>query len=95
MPSDCFWKMASALGSDGGTQSHVKKGAASFVKNSLPGKCGHLVSRKERWDIGDVKLRAEGLASESEVSANGAVGKAELGFLCQCSANSHWMIFQS
>lgn len=75
MPSDCFWKVASALGSDGGTQSHVK--------NSLPGKCGHLVSRKERWDIGDVKLRAEGLASESEVSANGAVGKAELGFLCQ------------
>lgn len=80
MSSDCFWKVASALGSDGGTQSHQKKGAASSGRNSLLGKCGHLVSAKQRWDIGDAKLRAEGLAPEREVSADGAVGKAELGF---------------
>lgn len=95
MPSDCFWKVASVLGSDGGTPSHVRKGAASSVKNSLPGKHGHLVSRKQRWDIGVVKLKAEGLASEREASADGAVGTAELGFFCQCSANSHWVIFRS
>lgn len=81
--------MASALGSDGGTQSHVEKGAASSVKNSLLGSCGHLVSAKQRWDTGDVKLRAEGLASEREASADGALGKAEHGFSCQCSANTH------
>lgn len=78
--SDCFWKVASALGSDGGTQSHLKKGTASSGRNSLLGKCGHLVSAKQRWDIGGAKLRAEGLAPEREVSADGAVGKAELGF---------------
>lgn len=78
------------MGSDGGTQSHMRKGAASSVKNSLLGKCGHLVSAKQGWDIGDTKLRDEGLVSEREVSADGAVGKAELGFSCQCSANSRW-----
>lgn len=48
------------------------------MKNSLLGKCGHLVRAKQRWDIGRVKLRGEGLASEREDSADGAVGKAEL-----------------
>lgn len=48
MPSGCIWKVA--LGSDGGTQAHVKKGAASSVKNFLLGSCGHLVSAKQRWD---------------------------------------------
>lgn len=43
-------RLASALGSDDGTQSHVKKGAASSVKNFLLGRCGQLVSAKQRWD---------------------------------------------
>lgn len=80
MPSDYLWKVASALGSDGGTQCHVEKGVASSVENSLLGNCGHLVSAKQRWDAGDARLRAEGLASGREVSADGAVGKAEPGF---------------
>lgn len=61
MSSDCFWKVASALGSDGGTsQSHMRKGAASSVKNFL--KCRHFVSRSHSYDTGGVKLRAEWLA---------------------------------
>lgn len=94
MSSDCFWKVASALGGEGGTsQSHMKKGAASSVKN-FP-KCRHLVSRSQSYDIGSVKLRAEWLASERDVSACDAMGKAELAFFCQCSANSHWVTFPS
>lgn len=36
------------------------------MKNSLLGKCGHLVRAKQRWDVGDVKLGDEGLSSERE-----------------------------